>query len=362
MKKLTLFALLVMLIACGRDHADLPLFDLEAAMNGTLKASDSFTLNDIVEVVDIIPIETHPDKLIGSANLRHIGKNHFYIRHDNAVSRIDNQGNILTTISRQGRGPGEYLGLTMADFNESASTIRIFDQQGDKYVTYNMGGEMIDEGSLSKKGVELPRFFGSDYMLMRGARRGNHRLWITDRDMNILHGLFPMDTTLTESDRLALTMQVGVGSAGGDEALVGIITGDTLYRVNKREVTPEAILHKGQYRRSEEPIFQITTPDSPHYFISTQVDAAGDYYFMRHITTKMLALEIWDKSGGLIAHIDSREGFRFAFPSGGETRVSWLHVSGDTVAFVVDAIDAAGSVEGVQEDDNPVIVVAKLKK
>ena len=360
--------MLVAFAACTTHRTELPVLDIEAAMNGSLKVSDNFSLNEIVEVVDIIPIETRPDALIGSANLLHIGKNHYYLRHDNAISRIDHNGKIVNTISRQGRGPGEYLGLTVADVDENASTIRIFDRQGDKYVTYDMAGTVIAEGSLSEKGVELLRFIGDDFMVMRGTRDGAYLHYVTDRDMNILQGLYPMDTSLSEMDRYGLTQQVNVGS-GGDAALVGLVTDDTLYRVDRRTVTPEAILHRGRYRRPEG-FFVIRPEDidraNPKYLMSTNVSAfGGGLYFVNCLTDAGLAIQLWHKDGRLIAHSDSRTGFedygfRFTFPSGGEVRVSTFHIADDAISFMVDAVHAG--IEGVEETDNPVIVVAKLKK
>jgi hypothetical protein len=367
MKKLLLVGMLAVMSACGeRVDPELTVFDLEAAMNAGRALSDTFTLNDIVEVVDIIPIETRPDALIGSAVLEHVGREYFYLKHNNAISRVDRNGKIAGTISRQGRGPGEYLDITVTDVNEKNSTIRIFDQRADKYITCDMDGGVVAEGSLLEKGVELPRFIADDYMVVRGRREGLYRHYVTDRDMNIIRGIFPMDGSLSEVDRFGLTQQVGVGS-DGEAALINLATDDTLYRVTGSGMTPEAILRKGQYRRPREPIIQITTPDSPVYFISTSVNSAGDYYFIRHLVLGQI-MEIWDRSRGrLVAHTDSRDGwdnfgFRFAFPSGVESRVSSFHFDGDTVAFVIDAVNAVGAVEDLQEDDNPVIVVAKLKK
>jgi hypothetical protein len=232
-----------------------------------------------------------------------------------------------------------------------------------------MSGTMLDEGSLSEKGVELPRFIGDDYMVMRGHRKSAHRLHITDRDMNILQGLFPMDTTLNEMDRFSLTQQVCVGFDGGG-ALVNLAAQDTLYRVTGRGMIPEAILKKGRYRRPEE-FFAIDPaeidPAAPRYMMSSTVKSPGSgYYFIDYLLDSGRAVQVWSRERGLVSHSDNRDGFdkfgfRFVFPSGVETRVSSFHFDGDTVAFVVDAVNAVGAVESLREDDNPVIVIATLK-
>jgi hypothetical protein len=368
MKKIWILVLLAALTACEGDRqAELPVFDLEAAMNTGRGFSDAFTLNDIIEVVDIVPIETRPDALIGTASLAHIGKEYYYLVHNDAISRIDHNGKIANTIARQGRGPGEYLEATVVDVNERTSTIRVFDMPGNKYVTYGMDGTTIVEGALDEKGFGLPRFIGNDHMVVRGSRGSSHRLYITDRDMNIMQGLFPVDTTVFDrNERQILTLQTAVGS-DGDTALVNLAKEDTLYRVTKREMTPEAVLHKGRYRLPREPLMVVFTPDMPDtYFSSTIVNSVGNYYFIRHLILGQI-VQIWEKSAGrLMAHSDSRDGrekfgFRFIFPSGMETRVSSFHFDGDNMAFVIDAVNAAGAIEGLQEDDNPVIIVAKLK-
>jgi hypothetical protein len=374
MKGLALFALSVMLIACGRDHAELPIFDLEAAMNGTLKASDSFTLNDIVEVVDIIPIETPPDKLIGSARLVGIDKNYCYVVDDHrmAIMLIDHNGQIVNSIAKVGRGPGEYLRITGVDINEKNSTIRIFDDLASvRYITYDMNGNSIDEGLLSEKGVGSPLFIADDYMIVRGRPEGAFRLYITDREMDIQKGLFPMDNTIySEMERNLLIRQTTVGF-DGDAALINLPTCDTVYRVTKQGVTPELIVDKGGYRMTDDDVFSLYDPTSNpfeyHKLRSTTVRAAGDYYFVQHMVFGLIQ-EIWSKSDcRLVARTDSRYdseqyGFKFAFPTGVTTLVSTLFIDGDTMGFVVPAVAIAGSVDGVQEDDNPVIVIGKLKK
>ncbi len=366
MKKLLPFALLIALAAlaagCGRRDA-LPVLDLEAAMNSGRSLPGTFTLNDIFDRIDIVPIETRPDALIGTADLVHIGRGHFYLRHGNAISRIDRDGKIVNTISRQGRGPGEYLQPTHVEVNEAAGTIRVFDRQGDKYVTYDMSGNAVAEGPLADKGIGLPRFVADDYMLTFGRDDGAFRLLATDHDMNIVRGFFPMDTTLSALDRFGLTQQTGVGAAA-DGALVNLTTSDTLWHVNAGGMTPEAILHKGRYRRPELPIVQIYDPGGPEYLISTYVYSVGDYYIVRSMVSGW-ALGLWSKTDGrLLDYSHSGDGFenyglRFVFPAGGEVRVSNFHVLGGILAFVVDAVHA--DIEGIAEDDNPVIVVARVK-
>jgi hypothetical protein len=356
--------LLAALAACGEGRrTELPVLDLEAAMNSGRGLSDAFTLNDLFDDVDIIPIETRPDALIGSAELLHIGKQHFYLRHDAKLSRVDRNGKIVNTISRQGRGPGEYLEMSVVDVNENASTIRVFDRPGDKYITYDMEGGFIDEGSLSGKGVGLPRFIGDDHMVMFGSGSSAYRLFIADRDMNIRQGLFPMDITLTEMERFALTQLVVIGS-DGNAALVNFTTADTLYRMEESRIKPEAILHRGQYRRPELPIIQFVTPET-QYFISTRVNSSGGYYFIDHLAPLPIA-EIWNKSTGeLVARTDRRAdpdkyGFRFTLAPDVETRVLRFHFGDDAIGFIVDAVHVVGAVDGVGEEDNPVIFVAKF--
>lgn len=366
MNRILFIGIIAVITACGNRFANLPVLDLEASMSTGHEFSGAFTLNDIMDVVDIIPIETRPDALIGTANLLHIGKRHYYLRHDDKISCIDRDGKIVCTISRQGRGPGEYLEPTVVDVNEDTSMIRVFDMRGKKYITYDMDGLLIDKGSLGEKGFDIPRFIADDYMVVRGDGEGDHRLYITDRNMNTPQGLFTMDTTVFDrSKRKVLALQVAVGS-GGNEALVNLAKEDTLYRVTKWGITPEAILHKGRYRLPKEPLVTVVTPDTPTYFTSTIVNSSSDYYFITNLILGRI-MEIWNKADGqLIAHSDSRDGFdkfgfRFVFPTGGETRVSSFHHDGDTLAFIVDAVNTVDKVEGVKETDNPVIVVAKLK-
>jgi hypothetical protein len=376
MNKPLLSALIVLLsgvAGCGGEKS-LPVLDLEAAMTAGPAMSGDFTLNEIFSEIEIIPIETRPDALVGTAMMVHIEREHVYIAHDSKLSRVERgSGRIVSTLSRQGRGPGEYL-APMFDVNEAAGTIRAFDMQSDKYITYDMNGNTLDEGLMADRGIELPRFIGDDYMIVRGRPEGTHRLYITDLEGNIERGIFPIDTIYTGNDRVALVQLVSVSRTGGGEdggALVNMTRGDTLYRVDRSGIpVPGAILNKGRYKMPDKPIFPNFTGLAPnvfHYINHANVNAVGDYRLIEYLMITGRALQIFDRNGRLLAHTDSRDGFdemgfRFVFPAGGEALVSSFHYGKGEIGFVIDALHAAGSIEGIKEDSNPVIVIATLKK
>jgi hypothetical protein len=261
------------------------------------------------------------------------------------------------------------------DINEDNSTIRVFDWQNDKYITYSMEGLFIDEGALSKKGIDLPRIIADDYMVVRGSPESTHLYYITDRDMNIRQGLFPIDTNgLTRFERMGLTQLVGIGS-NGNGALVNPVREDTLYRVTGQGMTPEAILKKGQYRLPPKPIFPIFDRFDSNVFtflLQSNVTALGEYYIIDQWMDSGRAAQLWSKSDGqLVAYSDSRNGFSnfglkmiVTLPSGGivTANASSFLIENDMLAFTLNAIDAVEGIKGVKEDDNPVIVIAKLKK
>lgn len=368
MKRLLIFGIFAVLSACKGQQSELPVFDLEAGVNSGGRLVNDFTLNEIVDVIDVIPIETPPDVPMGLTKLTYIGKEHFYVLHDDKFSRIDRDGKIVSTISRRGRGQGEYLSLSVIDVNESASTIRVFDWRSDKYITYDIDGNLINENSLSGKEMTEPRRIGSDYMITASRGKDLHRVFITDRDMNIKYRLFPMDPDLSEIDREELARQVTSGK-DGDDVLLNFGKEDTLYHVDKHgSVVREAILYKGKYRLPRKPIMVVFDDMKTQYIHNTLVNAFGDYYFI-DLYIFGLVKGIWSKADGrLLASSDSREvgfdnvGFPIILPSGKKVVVSNYYVEGDTMAFLVDASDINDDTNGIEDDDNPVIVVTRLKK
>ncbi len=370
MKKLLLLVILSAFLSCGERHTEFPVLDIEAGMTAGSGLSGTFLLNDLFSEVEIIPIETRPDALMGPTRLRHIGRDHFYLAHNHKLSRVNRNGVIESTLSHQGRGPGEYLFLGLVDVNERESTIRVFDNMQDKYINYDMEGRLIDERLLSEKEIRLPLAIANDHMVATGRPGSDFICFVTDREGNIFQGFFPVDHTLSQSEYYNLTDQVGIGSAGGEGTLINLAQSDTLYHVDRQGMTPEAILLKGRYRRPEESVDfdpEKSDPANPRYMMSTSVSSIGnDHYLVQHVTESGLIAQIWNRQGSILAHTDTsdgipRLGFRFSFPNGGTVLVPVFLSDGERVGFVIDAVHAVDSIEGIKEDDNPVIVIAKLK-
>jgi hypothetical protein len=228
--------------------------------------------------------------------------------------------------------------------------------------------------------VNVPGYISDreEYMVVRGGRNGAYRFYITDREMNILQGLFPFDTVgLSGFERFYMTQVDTVVGSGDDGAFLNLQKEDTLYRITKRGAVPEAILYKGRYRLPAEPLVIMfnqgdVEPGVFKYISGVTVRTIGDYYLMEYVMIAGQASQIWNRSERrLVAHSDSRDGLDkhglkilVPLPGGGTLTAKRpeFFIGEDRIGLVVNALDAVGAIEGVKETDNPIIVIATLKK
>lgn len=89
----------------------LPVLDLGATIEKSVP--DTFVWNNIAKQVNYIPISTTDSVLLALARPVYIGKDFYYVadHKTNTIFRIDKKGKIVSSFSKKGQGPGEYVSL-----------------------------------------------------------------------------------------------------------------------------------------------------------------------------------------------------------------------------------------------------------
>ncbi|WP_337942974.1 6-bladed beta-propeller [Parabacteroides sp.] len=373
MKRSSLAFLLIILfviVGCKKGSDDrkdsLPVFDMEAVIGRQIP--DTFTWNGVAKKIDYVPLSTSSDALFGAAQLVHID-NDFYCMIDPKTSSVfysDKTGKIIHSFSRKGQGPGEYAWLTYVSMNPKDSTISVFDQKSGKYIIYDLMGNFIKETFLKEKGLNTVHLISDNFAIAKGLDAGGYKLCVTDKDLNIRKNLFPMDTTLTEMERFCMIWQLNY-SKNRDMFIANFANEDTVFAVTAKGALPVCVLKKGKYALPEEeakkPMDIISTP----YIRSMWLSAVSDYYLITYLFENQYYDEIWNgRDNKIISRLSCENGewgFPLCLPSGKKVLLNTrlLYVNGNMVASFIDAATAVeGGVEGVEEDDNPVLVVMEL--
>lgn len=354
----------------GADKkTSLPVLDLGAAIERSVP--DTFVWNTVAKKVTYIPISSTGNMLLALARPVYIGDDYHYVvdHKTNTVSRINSKGEIVCSFSRRGQGPGEYIYLTYVHIDPENRTVCVYDQKRNNSIIYDLDGNFIQEIPFAEKKINTPLLVSSDYAVVKGEySESDCKLYITDKEFNKEKGLFPLDTSLTDGERLCLTWQLNF-CRNRDRAIVHYTDEDTVFSVTKEGVLPICIVEKGQYKLPKESAKkpQEITPEGSPYIQTMGLSLISDYYMVSYVLRNKLYNEIWNKvDNRIITRFSSEEGKRgipFRLPNGNKTWIDTrsLYMDGKTIAFSINAYTAfEGGVPGVGEDDNPVLVIMDL--
>lgn len=374
--KITFFILFLMVLSVGtgckmnsdQDQKPLPVLDMEAAIGK--QVPDTFTWNGIAKRITYVPISTPADKLFGSAQPVYVD-NTMYCAVDHktgTVFRTDKKGKVISSFSRKGHGPGEYNVLTYVHVNQKDSTIEVFDQRGGKHIVYDLEGNLIREIFLKEKGIDTPILISDNYIVARGQNNTAHKLYVADKDFNIRKSLFPMDTTLTEMQRLNLIWQLNY-CRNRDFAVINFANEDTVFTVTESGAQPLCIFKKGVYNIPEEELMNPTEASGfgSDYIRTMWLSSIPGFYLISYVRKDNFWDEIWRKSDNQIlsrfSNEDGEFGLPLRLPSGKKIRIDArrLYVKGNLVVTSIDAVEAVeGKIPDVDEDDNPVLIIMEI--
>ena len=145
MKRTVFFVfLIVILFACHSEHeVDYPVLSVD------ITKMNVPSVFDIFEKIEIIPLETTDNSLIGGEGVGIIDfyNNHYYILNGSTQSFFcfDEHGKFVRKIGNRGLGPQEYNYIT--DFIINNNVVELLSPWGFLYV-YNLSGRFLNKTSL----------------------------------------------------------------------------------------------------------------------------------------------------------------------------------------------------------------------
>ncbi len=110
-------------------------------------ADNRFIFEDVFQSVEIIPLETHPECLLGGiTKLQEADENYFILDgRNNILAKFNDDGKFITKIGREGNGPGEYLKIEDFILDKKNENIILYDIKGRKIIIYDFSGIFIRE-------------------------------------------------------------------------------------------------------------------------------------------------------------------------------------------------------------------------
>ncbi len=151
------------------------------------------------------------------------------------------------------------------------------------------------------------------------------------------------------------------------DAIFHDIFNDTLYRIKSyREILPHLVFKRGALMPDPKDTHNLENKKRQAY-ISGLIES-GDHVFISYTIGDETWRDVWSKrDGGMMLHMVPRRGYPFdlfvpyALSDGSVVELQVVYADRDYIYCVLEAFVACKFLPGVKEEDNPVVVVAKLK-
>ncbi|MCK5821132.1 MAG: 6-bladed beta-propeller [Bacteroidales bacterium] len=357
-------------------------------MESLLSDQQEMTLSDIAESVRYIPLETNADVVCSISQYIIRGKRVFVRNKDETVFLFDDMGHFIRQIGQKGPGPNEYGGAQYMNVSPDGEHLYFYLTRQNKGYVYSVDGQKLSE-------------FKIKYPTWRFAALS------TDRHVMISpYGAFSQDSlpflfyTVDGTGQVVkqfpskkiIALGAGDFSIGKFMVTPKSVIGyhpfnDTVFSFDTEgNKAPKYVLNYGNMRvPNEEFDNMMTLYDNRHQYIhSTSLYECSGKIFIRAYHQKKTLIGFWQEEGNSVVAISSDDGKLLNDLDGGPD--FWPAVSdGEKEVYrLVQALDMVESwnngdfnekeyvltderkefvkmIQELKEEDNPIIMVVKLK-
>jgi hypothetical protein len=386
---ITLIPLLIAYCANSREEAHrhpVPseeqgtyVFDLE---NGIHKFKDTILFNDLASDISYIPLETGKAFFLPASNYKFAKiDDAIYIsggiaNSGSPIFRFDSLGRFVRQVTQQGRGPNEIIMMLEWHANSNTQQINIVDLTGKMVIMKTESDEKRTVGINERQGLFIVPLNDSTFMsaqLSSLSGISNSYIYFTDEAGNLIHTIERYDELSNYATKMSEYVQerpyegYGLWPAYNGDAIFHDIFNDTLYRVKSHsEITSHLVFKRGALSPRPEDTHKIERKRKQVYIAG--VKESGDYVFLSYHYGGEIWRDVWSKRDGrLLTHINYGNSVAdmfvpFALPDRSIVELPIVSTEKNIAYGILEAMDACTFLPNVKEDDNPVIVVATLKK
>lgn len=404
-----LFCLLTMIsisFSCKKEiqEKENKIIDVETAVN--TKDFSILNLSDYAESVQYIPLETSDSVLIQNINNIYYEEGHIIINDtDKRILVFDTSGKFQNYISKTGQGPGEFIKLEVINIFPDNNYCYILDRDS-KILKYNLDGTFIKSIKIKTPENHLiynlksltPSVFVCNFA---SGMQSYFRFAIYDDAMRLKKMETDYDPIIKDSRSFG-SLDQGFLMYCNNEVLHYKSTTDTIWSIDKQLNTkPAFIFNYGKYKMPYETSKIFGRNIMANYIQVKRMLASSRYLFMmfdlgnqalewhdEHITNIMgekryikftTASGIFDKKTGKLSlmkqPLPKRSGFR---NERDEKFVFWPRYISSTGVMITNCSandfltlyeetenpskELKTIAQKLKPDDNPVVIIARLKE
>lgn len=249
MKGLFCIFITVLLIACSvekrTDHTEVPTVDLSG-----LSFDSALKLSGFAESIEMIPLETTSQSLIGEIKKIYYRHGRYYMLVTNGLTNakalvFSEQGKFLYELDRIGQGEGEYVEMGTFALMPNAD-IKVF--SWGKTVTYDSLGHYLHESPMPYYGDDVVTFPNGDYVLRYSNLGGNSTSVLRafaqdDKELSAFLMRTPVEKT-----KLWHFLNWNAFSSDAGKHYFTYCHADTIYSVEAGKAVPAFYLDFGKYK------------------------------------------------------------------------------------------------------------------
>ena len=360
---------------------DFFVFNLE---KGIQDVTDTIVLNDFIHDISYIPLETGKGFLLPGFSYSFVAmREDFFIsggsyNRGSPIYQFDSLGRFVRPINYYGRGPNEVPMLMQWYANVNIKQINIIGTGAKMVIVQPESGDVSSVRINERQGFNLVPLNDSSFVSTQNLWYKDipeTYLYFIDQAGNIVHSI--------ERDDKKLRYNYGNIPEGAwtgpyeaywltadymGDAIFHDIFNDTLYRIkNHKEISPHLVFERGSLSPSPADTYKQENKKKQIYF--THVKESSDYVFLNYYYNDKRWCDVWSKHDNRLMIHASPETFGtvsdvfvpFALPNGTLIELQVVYTDKDNIYCIIEALDACKFLPDVKEDDNPVIMVAKLK-
>lgn len=375
---------MLLCVSCGKKAAsetdskevDFFAFDFENSFDSEPKSA---TLNDIIDSVKFIPLETTEKAFLSDQfTFAMIGDEMFVSDARSPIFRFDFQGRFVKQETYVGRGPNEVLFAHDWYANSNLKQINVVSVGSYMVVSKTESGEKYSIGFNERQGFDrVPlndsTFVSAQLLTIKDIHKTY--LYFMNKKGDIVHTkerndeLANYNSETTEYKWALPYERYWLAEDYRGDAIFHDIFNDTLYRVKSyREITPHLVFEREQLRPNPADVHKVENKKKQVYF--SDVKESRDYVFLSYRYDNEGYRDIWSKADGslkLRSHSEKfgyikEYKFPYTLPNGTEILLPVVYADKEHLYGMIQALDACKFLPDVKEDDNPVVVIAKLKK
>ena len=172
MKRTTIFLIssfLMLGCSCHKNDSAIQTLNINEITSNSIESTD------ILTDIRIVPLETKSESLVGRIKNIIIKNGHIYVADRSTVFKFDENGVFETKISRQGRGPGEYYNIDDMEIGENGNPF-VYCSSYKKIFEYDWSGKLINTTDVDFYGYSIFIANDSSLFLFQGSNGDKNKV------------------------------------------------------------------------------------------------------------------------------------------------------------------------------------------